>query len=341
MAIVKRMSSKASVKKIEKYLKQEEKTEEKLISGMNCDSDNFARECQSTNLLYDKNNQAGERKYYHVIQSFSPEEGTKLTPELAHRIAKEFAEKNFKGHEVLVVTHLDKEHMHNHFVVNSVSFETGNKYRADNKSLWELRRTSNELCRENGLIHSIQDLDKRAKDKFTDGEFRKELKGEEVWKTTLRNQIKDTMDNSKSLDDFRQQLKEKYNVETQVRTKTSKGKSSEIIEYKPEGNRKFMDGEKRLGTEYGKEYIDGITRRNAEKTRDEITRDTNPKAGTTSGIDTGKLDAEIRNQQLARANIVAESRMRELAKLQEAERQSSERQRQSKEKIRKRDERER
>ncbi len=340
MAIVKRMSSKASVKKIEKYLKQEEKTEEKLISGMNCDSDNFARECQSTNLLYDKNNQAGERKYYHVIQSFSPEEGANLTPELAHRIAKEFAEKNFKGHEVLVVTHLDKEHMHNHFVVNSVSLETGNKYRADNKSLWELRRTSNELCRENGLIHSIQDLDKRAKDKFTDGEFRKELKGEEVWKTTLRNQIKDTMDNSKSLDDFRQQLKEKYKVETQVRTKTSKGKSSEIIEYKPEGNRKFMDGEKRLGTEYGKEHIDGITRRNVEKTRDEITRNTGAGSGDT-GASARAIEAEIRNRQIDSVSIDIESRKRELTKLQEAERQSPERQRQPKEKIRERGERER
>lgn len=343
MAIVKRMSSKASVGKLEKYLKDKDKTEEKLISGMNCDSENFAKECKSTNLLYNKNKDKGDRKYYHVVQSFSPKDNENLTPEKAHEIGKEFAKKNFKGHEVLVVTHTDKDHIHNHYVVNSVSLENGKKYRADNKSLWQLRKTSNELCKENGLNHSIQSLDKRAKDKFTDGELRKELKGEETWKTDLRNQIKETLSKSKSVEEFRQQLKEKHNVDTQIRTKTSKGKKSEIIEYKPEGNRKFFDGEKRLGTEYGKEHIDGITRGNAEKTRNETTRDT--RAGSrgtaTSGTGTGNLESEIRDRQAQSVELDLKQREQELARIEETNRRNQEPKPKLNEKIRGSQDRER
>lgn len=314
MAIVKRMSSKASVGKIEKYLKDKDKTEEKLISGMNCDSDKFANECKATSLLYNKNQNKDDRKYYHVVQSFSPKDNENLTPEKAHKIATEYAEKNFKGHEVLIVTHTDKDHIHNHYVVNSVSLENGKKYRADNKSLWELRKTSNELCRENGLSNSIQPLEKKAKEKFNDGEFRKEIKGEETWKTILRNQIKDTMKKSKSIEEFQKQLKEKYNVDTQIRIKKSKGKSSEIIEYKPEGNRKFMDGEKRLGTEYGKENIDGVTRANAEKTRREIAGNSGTR---TAGFNAGSIESEIRNRQIESVELDLKQREQELARSEE------------------------
>lgn len=263
MAVVKRISSKAKVSKIEKYLKQEEKTEEKLISGMNCDSDNFAKQCEMTSMLYNKNQEKNDRKYYHIIQSFSPKDNDKLTLEQAHKIGVKFAEKNFKGYEVLVVTHKDKEHIHNHFVVNSVSLENGKKYRADNKSLWQLRRTSNELCKENNLVNSIQPLEKRAKEKINNAEIR----GKESWQGELKKQVMEVSKNATSLDDFRSKLYEKYKVETQIVTRTRKGNKEEILEYKPKGNRKFFDAQRRLGTDFGKEYIDELTRRNAEKER--------------------------------------------------------------------------
>lgn len=286
MAVVKRMSSKATVGKLEKYLKQEGKTEDKLISGMNCDSNNFAKECNATNLLYNKNQKDNDRKYYHIIQSFSPKDNDTITYEQAHKIGREFANKNFKGFEVLVVTHKDKEHVHNHFVINSVSLETGKKYYANNKSLWKMRIDSNTLCKENGLVNSIQPLDKRAKEKITSPEIRKTLRGEEVWKTDLKAQIKTTVKTSKTFEQFQKNIKRNYGVDCRIRETTVKGERKEILEYKTEKinvtdekkytkkGKKSKDGyisEKRLGTDYGKENIYELTRRNEERARAEST----------------------------------------------------------------------
>ncbi len=303
MAIIRRISSKAKVRKIETYLKQECKTEEKLISGINCDSDNFSKQCEMTNLLYRKNQERNDRKYYHIIQSFSPKDNGKLTYEQAHKIGKQFAEKNFKGYEVLVVTHKDKEHIHNHFVVNSVSFETGKKYRADNRSLWQLRRSSNELCKENELVHSIHSLEKKAMQKIKSGELRKMLRGEDVWKAELRAQIKECFYTSKSETEFMEKMQEKYKVAVKERTRTVKGKKETIYEYKPEGFRKFFDGAKRLGEEYGKEYIrNGIIRRSQEETRENDRRT----------IGTGTIECAIRNRAIDLVGSDVKQREREI-----------------------------
>ena len=65
------------------------------------------------------------RQYKHYVQSF---ENDSIEPKMAHEIAREWAEKNFKGYEVLFATHCDKGHIHTHFIVNSVSFEDGRKF---------------------------------------------------------------------------------------------------------------------------------------------------------------------------------------------------------------------
>lgn len=67
--------------------------------------------------------------YYHLFQSFHPDEP--ITPETANEIALKFAQEQFKGYEVLVATHIDREHIHSHFILNSVSAETGLKYHPD------------------------------------------------------------------------------------------------------------------------------------------------------------------------------------------------------------------
>ena len=117
MAVIKRIASKATPRKIVSYLTQEEKTEEKLIGGKDCDPYNVVNDFNMTQELYGK---TGGVKYHHIIQSFSPEDN--ITPEKAHEIGKELADSQFKGFEVFVVTHKDKDHIHNHLVVNSVSF---------------------------------------------------------------------------------------------------------------------------------------------------------------------------------------------------------------------------
>ena len=128
MAVIKRIASKATPRKIVSYLTQEEKTEEKLIGGKDCDPDNVVNDFNMTQELYGK---TGGVKYHHIIQSFSPEDN--ITPEKAHEIGKELAESQFKEFEVFVVTHKDKDHIHNQIVVNSDRNEKLLKYNTKNK----------------------------------------------------------------------------------------------------------------------------------------------------------------------------------------------------------------
>ena len=126
MAIIKAVSSKSPIKTAITYVSQKEKTEQKLLSGYNLSSiETSYEEMQVTKLLWNKTD---GRTYKHYVQSFAPDE--EITPEQAHAIANEFVEScpQFKGFEVLIATHQDREHIHTHFILNSVSFEDGHKF---------------------------------------------------------------------------------------------------------------------------------------------------------------------------------------------------------------------
>ena len=148
MAVIKAVSSKAGIGQALDYVTKDEKTEEKLISGINCQAETAKEEMQLTKELWDK---TGGRTYKHYVQSFAPEEN--ITPEEAHRIAQELAEKipAWKGHEILIATHKDREHIHSHFIVNSVNCEDGHKLQWSKKDLEHMKDTNDQLCRENGL----------------------------------------------------------------------------------------------------------------------------------------------------------------------------------------------
>ena len=83
MAVIKAVSSKAGINTVLDYVMQEEKTEQKLLSGLNCVPDTVKDEMRVTKLLWDKD---GGRTYKHFVQSFAP--GEKIDPEQAHQIAK-------------------------------------------------------------------------------------------------------------------------------------------------------------------------------------------------------------------------------------------------------------
>ena len=86
---------------------------------------------------------------WHGYQSFKPGE---VTPEQCHALGVELARQMWGDRfQVIVTTHLDKEHLHNHFCINSVSFKDGGKYNFSKKELKRLRDTSDRLCREHGL----------------------------------------------------------------------------------------------------------------------------------------------------------------------------------------------
>src|SRR5660397_120294 len=88
------------------------------------------------------------RQYYHYVQSFAKTDN--ITHQKAHEIALEWAEKNFKGHEVLITTHQDKDHVHTHFIVNSVSYEDGKKFHSSKKDLEHLKEVSDKICEHEG-----------------------------------------------------------------------------------------------------------------------------------------------------------------------------------------------
>lgn len=148
MAIIKAVSSKAPIKTAITYISKSEKTESKLLSGYNVTPDTAYEEMQSTKEIWDKTD---GRTYKHYVQSFAPDE--LITPEQAHEIAKEFVERcpQFKGFEVLIATHQDKEHIHTHFVLNSVSFEDGHKFQQKSTELQAMKDLSDKICLAHGL----------------------------------------------------------------------------------------------------------------------------------------------------------------------------------------------
>jgi len=146
MAIIKVTNSKATLNKAINYVTKEEKTESRLISGQDCNSSTALEEMQATKEQFNK---LDGRQYYHYIQSFAKTEN--ISHARAHEIAKEWAEANFKGFEVLIATHQDKDHIHTHFIVNSVSNETGMKFHSSKKDLEYFKEISNKICEREGL----------------------------------------------------------------------------------------------------------------------------------------------------------------------------------------------
>jgi hypothetical protein len=164
------------------YATNPEKTEQVFFTeALNCDSvDTAFQEMQSTKRRFGK---TGGVLGYHFIQSFAPGE---VTPEQAHEIGMEFARRMFgEQYEVVIGTHLDKAHLHNHIVINSVSFVDGQKYHSSPESYYnEVRGTSDELCRENDL--SV--ITPQGKGKHY-GEWKAEQDGRPTVRSIIREDI--------------------------------------------------------------------------------------------------------------------------------------------------------
>ena len=131
------------------YAVNPDKTEQRLFeSCLNCGS--VATAYADMERTKQRFNKSGGVLGYHFIQSFKPGE---LTPEQTHAIGMEFAKRLFGDRfEVVVGTHLDKSHLHNHIVVNSVSFQDGKKLRCNMDTYFnQVQKISDDLCREHGL----------------------------------------------------------------------------------------------------------------------------------------------------------------------------------------------
>ena len=175
--------SRAAMRGVVLYVMQERKTaweDGPLISGINCQPQSVYDDFLNTKLLYHKD---GGVMFYHMVQSFP--KGEAVDPRQAHEAARRLAE-FFDGCEVLVCTHVDREHIHSHCVINSVNFETGKKLHMAKEQLQELMRRNDAICQEMGL--PVFDVPTQQARGMSGAEYHTALKGQS-WKLRLMNTI--------------------------------------------------------------------------------------------------------------------------------------------------------
>ncbi len=131
------------------YVGSNYKTEQKLyVTGINCSSETAYQEMINIKKFYHKE---GGILAFHAFHSYKKGE---VTPELAHEVGLQVAKEMWGDRfQVIVSTHLNTDHIHNHFVINSISYVDGKRYYDNHSSYAELRRISNEVCREYGLSY--------------------------------------------------------------------------------------------------------------------------------------------------------------------------------------------
>ena len=294
MAVIKRIASKGSVKNIINYVLSKEKTDERIISGKDCSPSNAVSEMDATKELYSKTEGIS---YHHIIQSFKPGE---ITPEKAHEIGIELVEKQFRDHEVLIATHKDKSHIHNHFIVNSVSFKDGHKLVSNKKTLREIKDVSNKICKREHLSTIEKPY---AKNRYSMAEYKLAEKGMPIWKEQLRSAIDEAKEHSRNLVDLKSYLKENFDIEMKIQNKH--------LSYLHSDKKKYCRGNK-LGHAYTKEEINAEFDRGRDSTVKEGKKLEKPStsykernlgeslSGISSGIDniTQKISRDIEKEKI-------------------------------------------
>lgn len=188
--------SRAAMRGVMLYIMQEKKSAwegEPLVSGINCQPQSVYDDFLNTKLLYHKD---GGTMFYHMVQSFP--KGAAVDPRQAHEAARRLA-KYFDGCEVLVCTHVDREHIHSHCVINSVNFETGKKLHMAKEQLQELMRRNDAICQEMGL--PVFDAPTQQARGMSGAEYHTALKGQS-WKLRLMNTIDECMKYAADKDAF-------------------------------------------------------------------------------------------------------------------------------------------
>ena len=188
--------SRAAMRGVMLYVMQEKKTAWEggpLVSGINCQPQSVYDDFLDTKLLYHKD---GGVMFYHMVQSFP--KGAAVDPQQAHEAARRLAE-YFDGCEVLVCTHVDREHIHSHCVINSVNFETGKKLHMAKEQLQGLMRRNDAICLEMGLP-VFEPTTQQARG-MSGAEYHTALKGQS-WKLRLMNAIDECMKYAADRDAF-------------------------------------------------------------------------------------------------------------------------------------------
>ena len=176
------------MKSVMRYVAQTSKTlwgGQQLVSGIGCQPETAFDECLSTKLLHHKD---GGVMFYHTVQSFP--KGADIDPRMAHEATRRLAG-YFEGCEVLVCTHVDREHIHSHCIINSINFETGRKVHMADEQIQELRVRNDQICEELGLPKFQRDEQRQSRG-MSNAEYYTADRGES-WKFELMCVIDECM----------------------------------------------------------------------------------------------------------------------------------------------------
>ena len=185
-----------------RYTENDNKTDErKYVSGVNCSAAFAYEEMMAVKRKY---GERGKVVAYHGYQSFKTGE---VTPEQAHEIGLETARRMWgKDFQVLVTNHLNTDNLHNHFIVNSVSFRDGHKYRNSIEQHHELREISDQICKEQGL--SVL-RNTRFYGGQTKGTYWREQRGQPTHRQQLKQDVEYCLKYSMNWEQFYQQMQAK------------------------------------------------------------------------------------------------------------------------------------
>jgi hypothetical protein len=241
------------LREVLQYTAQDDKTEKQFyVTGLNCDPVSAQKQMSQTKLQFQKTDGI---LAFHGYQSFAPGEAT---PEIAHAIGVKLAQELWGNRfEVVVSTHLDKHHLHNHFVLNSVSFMDGKRY-YDNKATYALmRQASDRLCREYSL--SVIENPGQGKSKHY-AEWKSEQEGKPTWRGLIRGDVDKAVASSMTFTQFIATLrKQGYEVKTGVK----------YMAVRPTGKERFVRL-KTLGGNYTEEAIKQRILQNCAPKRPEV-----------------------------------------------------------------------
>lgn len=201
---------------------------------------------------------------YHLIQSFAPGE---VTPEVAHQVGIELANKVLEGkYSYVVATHLDKKHIHNHIIFCAADNMEHKKYNDCKQSYYHIRELNDELCKEHNL--SVIREQKGKGKKYN--EWMADQTAEGSWKTQIRRAINDTIKRSRTYEEFIENMR---SLGYEIRGEQFDDSGGKYIQFKPPGKERFVRGyEKSLGADYSRERIDERIKVHVERRREMYSR---------------------------------------------------------------------
>ena len=283
IAILKAINSKSTGKGSSKGLEDYLNKENALKTGIDCDCDNWSSDFRLTKAVFD--NLEG-RQYKHFTQAFEKESG--LSQEEVHKAGIDLVKmcKQFEGFQAVVITHNDKEHLHNHIVINSVNSETGKKFRMSNSELKNLKKNMDNYLKQEFNLESTKAKEGivKTQDTKTHQAIKRALESNyESFTLNLAKDIKKSLDESTTQEELKGNL-EKKNIKMDI------SENHNVIMF-VDKNKKKVSSKKLnqiFGVEFDKESLEKTLENNLEIK--ELSKDT--------GLE--ELKEEVRQKEIAK-----------------------------------------